>query len=129
MPDKILLVDDDLDTLRLVGMLLESKGYEIISANDGEKALSSAKSEHPSLVILDVMMPGINGFDVTKTLRQDKQTEDIPIILFTAKTGIEDKVHGLELGADAYLTKPISTRELLAHVKAVIARYSKIRFS
>jgi CheY-like chemotaxis protein len=127
MPEKILLVDDDIDTLRLVGMMLESKGYEIIAASNGEKAISTAKNDRPDLIILDVMMPGVDGFEVTKAIRQDEETENIPIIMFTAKTGMEDKVHGLELGADAYLTKPISTRELLAHVKAIIARSSKTR--
>jgi pilus assembly protein CpaE len=127
MPEKILLVDDDIDTLRLVGMMLESKGYEIIAAEQGQKAIGLAKSESPDLIILDIMMPGMNGFDVTQAIRQDEDTEDIPIIIFTAKSDMEDKVHGLELGAEAYLTKPISTRELLAHVKAVIARSSKTR--
>jgi pilus assembly protein CpaE len=127
MPEKILLVDDDIDTLRLVGMMLESKGYEIIAADQGEKAITLAKSDLPDLIILDIMMPGMNGFEVTQAIRQDEDTEDIPIIIFTAKSDMEDKVRGLELGAEAYLTKPISTRELLAHVKAVIARSSKIR--
>jgi DNA-binding response OmpR family regulator len=127
MPEKILLVDDDIDTLRLVGMMLESKGYEILAASSGEKALTLARNDRPDLIILDIMMPGINGFDLTQAIRQDESTQYIPIIIFTARTGMEDKVRGLELGADAYLTKPISTRELLAHVKAVIARSSKAR--
>lgn len=127
MSARVLLVDDDIDTLRLVGMMLESKGYEILAASSGEKALTLAKNDRPDLIILDIMMPGINGFDLTQAIRQDERTKDIPIIIFTAKTGMEDKVRGLELGADAYLTKPISTRELLAHVKAVIARSSKAR--
>jgi len=127
MSEKVLLVDDDIDTLRLVGMMLESKGYQILTANSGEKALTIARNDRPDLIILDIMMPGVNGFEITQAIRQDERTQDIPIIIFTARTGMEDKVRGLELGADAYLTKPISTRELLAHVKAVIARASKVR--
>lgn len=125
MPEKILIVDDELDTLRLVGMMLESRGYQIITAGDGEKALLTAENEQPDLILLDIMMPGIDGFEVTRQLRQGKATQDIPIIMFTAKTSMDDRVQGLELGADAYLTKPISSRELLAHIKAVLGRSSK----
>ena len=101
MPEKILIVDDELDTLRLVGMMLESKGYQIITAGDGEKALLTAENEQPDLILLDIMMPGIDGFEVTRQLRQRRATQDIPIIMFTAKTSMDDRVQGLELGADA----------------------------
>ena len=127
MPEKILVVDDELDTLRLVGMMLESKGYEIIVASNGQKALTLAKNELPDLILLDILMPGMDGYEVTRRLRQDEATSRIPIIMFTAKHGMDSRVLGLETGADAYLTKPISTRELLAHVKAILGRASKGR--
>ena len=125
MPDKILIVDDEVDTLRLIGLMLESKGFQILAASSGEKAISMAESDQPDLILLDIMMPGIDGYDVTRQLRQNKATHNIPIIIFTAKTNMDDRVQGLELGADAYLTKPISSRELLAYIKAVLARSSK----
>ena len=127
MPEKILIVDDEIDTLRLVGMMLESKEYIILAANSGQKALSMAHSEQPDLILLDIMMPGIDGYEVTRRLREGEQTSHIPIIMFTAKAGMDDKIAGLELGADAYLTKPISTRELLAQIKVVLARVSIAR--
>lgn len=122
MPEKILIVDDEMDTLSLVAMMLESKGYQIVTAWNGEKALQIAQQERPNLILLDTMMPGMDGFEVTRQLRQSKATQDIPIIIFSAKTGIDDRVQGLESGADAYLTKPISARELIAHIKAVLLR-------
>lgn len=125
MAEKILLADDDFDTLRLVGMMLESKGYQIIAANSGEKAIELTKKEHPDLIILDIMMPGMDGFEVTRRLKTDRETSATPVIIFTAKTRTEDKVLGLESGADVYLTKPISSRELLAHVRSTLSRIPK----
>lgn len=126
MAEKILIVDDDFDTLRLLGMMLESKGYQIIAANSGEKAIELTKKDHPDLIILDIMMPGVDGFEVTRRLRTEHDTRHIPIIIFTAKTHTEDKVLGLESGADVYLTKPISSRELLAHVKSMLNRIPRM---
>jgi len=122
MPEKILIVDDEIDTLQLVGMMLESRGYQIIATGIGHKAIELARAEQPSLILLDIMMPGMDGYEVTRQLRGNAETRQIPIILFTAKTDMDSKVLGLELGAEAYLTKPISTRELLAHVKSVLAQ-------
>jgi CheY-like chemotaxis protein len=116
MPGKILIVDDDIDTLRLLGMMLESEGFDIVAAKNGQRAITLAHSEAPDLIILDIMMPELDGYAVTRQLRQDDATKNIPILIFTAKTGMDDKMLGLELGADAYLTKPISTRELHTHV-------------
>jgi pilus assembly protein CpaE len=127
MPEKILIVDDDTDTIRLVGMMLEKQGYLIFAANNGKTAISSAKKEIPDLILLDVMMPGIDGFEVTRMLRADPETGQIPIILFTAKSEMDDKLLGFELGADDYLVKPVQTRELLARVKAVLARSSRAK--
>lgn len=121
MPGKILIVDDDIDTLRLVGMMLESEGFDIIAANNGQRAISLARTEAPDLIILDIMMPELDGYAVTSQLRQERTTRSIPILIFTAKTGIDDKMLGLELGADVYLTKPISTRELLSQVNGMLS--------
>lgn len=121
MPGRILIVDDDIDTLRLVGMMLESEGFEIIAAKNGQRAIALAHSETPDLIILDIMMPELDGYAVTRQLRQDHVTKDIPILIFTAKTGMDDKMLGLELGADAYITKPISTRELLNHANNLLS--------
>jgi DNA-binding response OmpR family regulator len=125
MPEKILIVDDDIDTLRLVGITLERYGYRIIAASNGQKALSLAKDEQPDLILLDIMMPGIDGYEVIRQLRSAEDTQYIPVIMFTAKAQVEDKVQGFEAGADDFLTKPTHTRELLARVKAVLSRTTK----
>jgi DNA-binding response OmpR family regulator len=105
MPEKILVVDDDVDTLRSVGMMLQRQGYQIIAANNGHQALVMAQNERPDLVLLDVMMPDLDGYDVTRRLRSNPTTSGIPIIMFTAKTQVDDKVLGFEVGVDDYLTK------------------------
>ncbi len=122
MPEKLLLVDDDVDTLRLVGLMLQRQGYRIVAANNGHQALIMAQSEKPDLVLLDIMMPDMDGYEVTRRLRANVSTNTIPIIMFTAKSQVDDKVTGFEVGADDYLTKPTQPRELFAHVKAVLAR-------
>jgi CheY-like chemotaxis protein/MinD-like ATPase involved in chromosome partitioning or flagellar assembly len=127
MAAKLLIVDDDMDTLRLVGLMLERQGYEIIAASGGRQGLILAKSERPDLILLDVMMPDIDGFEVTQKLREDEVTADIPIIIFTAKNQLEDKLSGFDFGADDYLTKPTQPRELFAHIKAVLSRASRTR--
>lgn len=125
MPEKILVVDDDLDTLRLVGLMLQHQGFEISAADNGAQALSLAQSESPDLILLDIMMPGMDGYEVARRLRADPGTADTPIIMFTAKSQVDDKVLGYEVGVDDYLTKPTQPRELLAHIKAVLARGRK----
>ncbi len=127
MPEKILVVDDDMDTLRLVGLMLERQGYQVIAASNGNQALTMAQSEQPDLILLDLMMPDIDGYEVARQLRQDPKTTDVPIIMFTAKTQMDDKLLGFEVGADDYLTKPTQPRELFAHIKAVLARTSRSR--
>lgn len=127
MAEKILIVDDDLDTLRLVGLMLQRQGYEIVAASNGHQALVMAQTEHPDIILLDIMMPDMDGIEVTRRLRSDAATRDLPIIMFTAKTQVEDKITGFEAGADDYLTKPTQPRELFAHVKAVLARSQKSR--
>ncbi|OQX65290.1 MAG: hypothetical protein B5M51_01140 [Anaerolinea sp. 4484_236] len=122
MAEKILIIDDDLDTLRLVGIMLQRQGYEIAAANNGEQGLLKAADESPDLILLDVMMPDMDGYEVTKRLRQNPKTAGIPILMFTAKSQLDDKVTGFESGADDYLTKPTHPSELQAHVKALLSR-------
>lgn len=126
MSDKILIVDDDIQTLRLISMMLERQGYRILAASTASQALHMAHAEHPDIIVLDIMMPDMDGYEVTRRLRKDPETANIPILMFTAKTQVEDKVSGYEAGADDYLTKPIHPAELTAHVRALLSR-SKAR--
>jgi CheY-like chemotaxis protein len=125
MAEKILIVDDDLDTLRLVGLMLQHQGYRITAASNGMQAISLAQTEKPDLILLDIMMPEMDGYEVARKLRIDPATNSIPIIMFTAKTQVDDKVAGFEAGADDYLTKPTQPRELFVHIKAVLSRGKK----
>lgn len=127
MPEKILIVDDDIDTLRLVRLMLERQGFEVVEASNGRLALDIAQRETPDLILLDIMMPDLDGFEVTRQLRDDTHTGEIPIIMFTAKTQVDDKLMGFEVGADDYITKPTQPRELFAHIKAVLSRTMKTR--
>jgi CheY-like chemotaxis protein len=122
MPEKILIIDDDVDTLRLVGLMLQRQGYLISAASNGEQGLGKALEEKPDLILLDVMMPDMDGYEVTRRLRKNPATATTPILMFTAKTQLDDKVTGFEVGADDYLTKPTHPSELQAHVKALLAR-------
>lgn len=122
MAEKILIIDDDVDTLRLVGLMLQRQGYQIVAASNGSQGLEKAFEERPDLILLDVMMPDMDGFEVTRRLRKNPATTAIPILMFTAKTQLDDKVAGFEVGADDYLTKPTHPNELQAHVKALLAR-------
>ena len=125
MAEKILIIDDDIDTLKLVGMMLQKQGFQIIASTNGEQGLTQAEAENPDIILLDIMMPEMDGFDVTKRLRANSLTANTPILMFTAKTQLDDKVTGFEAGADDYLTKPTHPTELIAHVKALLARSSK----
>lgn len=127
MSKKILIVDDDLDTLKLVGLMLQRQGYEIVAASGGAQVLEKAASERPDLILMDVMMPDIDGYEVTRRLRANSDLACIPIIMFSAKALVNDKVAGFEAGADDYLTKPTHPAELTAHVKAVLARAASAR--
>jgi len=120
--DHILVVDDEEDILELVAFNLKREGYLVASAASGEKAMDLARSENPALIVLDLMLPGMDGLEVTRQLKTDPRTRHIPIIMLTAKGEEADIVTGLELGADDYLTKPFSPRVLLARVKAVLRR-------
>jgi CheY-like chemotaxis protein/MinD-like ATPase involved in chromosome partitioning or flagellar assembly len=125
MAEKILIIDDDVDTLRLVGLMLQRQGYQIVAANNGQQGLAMADAELPDLILLDVMMPNMDGYEVARRLRANPDTASIPILMFTAKTQLDDKVTGFEAGADDYLTKPTHPTELQAHVKALLARAGK----
>ena len=120
--EKILIVDDEEDILELVGYNLAREGYKITKALSGEEALRSSRSEIPDLIILDLMLPGIDGLEVLKKLKKDSKTVNIPTVLLTAKGEEADIVAGLELGADDYITKPFSPRILLARIRAVLRR-------
>lgn len=125
MSEKILVIDDDLDTLRLVGLMLQRQGYQISAATNGQQGLEKAIEEKPNLILLDIMMPDMDGYEVARRLRKNPVTINIPILMFTAKTQLDDKVAGFEVGADDYLTKPTHPSELQSHVKALLARSAK----
>jgi len=120
--EKILVVDDEEHIIELLKFNLLNAGYDVFTANDGIDAVKLIKAEKPSLVLLDLMLPGIDGFDVCKEIKRDKDLQKTSIIMLTAKGEELDKILGLELGADDYITKPFSVRELLARVKAVLRR-------
>ena len=123
MQDKqILVVEDEEDILELVSFNLKKEGYKVKGVTSGEEALQEVRREVPNLIILDLMLPGVNGFDVCKSLRNDYRTKTIPVIMLTARSEEADIVIGLELGADDYLTKPFSPRELIARVRAILRR-------
>ncbi|MDJ0720744.1 MAG: response regulator [Desulfobacterales bacterium] len=117
---RILVVDDDPMNVKLVEGILKKDGYESIKAFGGEEALAKVRSERPDLILLDVMMPGMDGYEVTRRLKADSATAAIPIIMITALNGTEDKVCGLECGADEFLTKPVNAAELLARTKSML---------
>jgi len=122
MAQTILIIDDDIDTLKLVGIMLERKGFRILASTTGEKGLQLVNKEYPDLVLLDVMIPDINGYEIARSIRTNPATENTPIIMFTARSQVDDKVEGLEAGADAYITKPARPRELFAQVNSVLKR-------
>ncbi|AQS58326.1 response regulator [Desulforamulus ferrireducens] len=121
---KILIVDDEQPIRELVRFNLEKEGFQVIQAADGNTALTMAKNDTPDIIVLDIMLPGLDGFAVCRALQQDSTTRNIPIIMLSARGEELDKVLGLELGADDYITKPFSPRELVARVKARLRRHS-----
>lgn len=119
MNKKVLVVDDDAKIVELVKLYLNRDGYKVLVAYDGIEALSLARESHPDLIVLDLMLPGCDGLEVCRTLRNES---DVPIIMLTARTTENDKLTGLDLGADDYVTKPFSPKELAARVRAVLRR-------
>jgi DNA-binding response OmpR family regulator len=126
MKSKILIVDDEPDAVELVEFNLKNAGYDVSSATDGRQALESAQNNPPSLILLDVMLPEVDGMEVCRLLRQHPATRSIPIIMLTAKSAEIDRVLGLELGADDYVTKPFSPRELVLRIKKLLKRQAPV---
>lgn len=122
MKPKILVVDDEPDAVELIAFNLKNAGFEVVCADDGAEAVQKARNLQPALILLDVMLPEMDGMEVCKTLRRDPATAKIPIIMLTAKAAEIDRVLGLELGADDYVTKPFSPRELVLRVKNMLRR-------
>lgn len=118
----VLVIDDEKDLIELVRYNLEKDGYDVIGTADGESGLEVAGSHRPDLVVLDLMLPGMDGLEVCRRLRADARTARVPVIMLTAKASEADRIVGLEIGADDYLVKPFSPRELTARVKAVLRR-------
>lgn len=121
MPKKILLVDDEPEILEICRDYLNASGYEVVTAKDGAQGLSTFRRERPDLIVLDLMLPEIDGLDVCRTVRRES---NVPIIMLTARVEETDKLVGLEIGADDYMTKPFSPRELVARVRVVLRRVS-----
>src|SRR5688572_20791565 len=123
--EQILVVDDEENLLELIGYNLTKEGYRVTCASTGEEAMQKAKAELPGLIVLDLLLPTVDGLEVCKLLKHDPKTQHIPIIMLTAKGEEVDIVTGLEVGADDYVTKPFSPRVLLARIKAVLRRKAK----
>ncbi len=122
MKPKILVVDDEPDALEVIAFKLKEAGYTPLTAADGQRAVELVREERPALVVLDLMLPKIDGLEVCKILRRDPATAGIPIIMLTARAAEMDRIVGLELGADDYVTKPFSPRELVLRIKKVLTR-------
>src|SRR5277367_6601574 len=122
MKEKILIVDDEPDALEVLGVKLRESGFVPLFAKDGARALSVARDERPDLIVLDLMLPEVDGLEVCKILRRDPSTAAMPILMLTARAAEMDRVLGLELGADDYVTKPFSPRELVLRIKKQLAR-------
>jgi two-component system alkaline phosphatase synthesis response regulator PhoP len=119
MPLKVLVCDDERHIVRLIQVNLERQGYNVVTAFDGKEGLEKIRSEKPNLVVLDVMMPYMDGFEVLKTIRREPETENLPVIMLTAKAQDKDVFEGYHYGADMYLTKPFNPMELVTFVKRI----------
>jgi two-component system phosphate regulon response regulator PhoB len=122
MPAKILVIDDEEDLLEIISMALKREGYEVITSQSAEQSLDIVRVQMPSLIILDNMLPGMSGFDFCRQVRASKIAKHIPIIMLSAKAQEGDRLNGLELGADDYITKPFSTKEVILRIRAVLRR-------
>lgn len=121
-PDHVLVVDDEADIVALVAYHLAKAGYRVSTAATGQDSLAIARQDRPSLIVLDLMLPGLSGFDVLEQLRADKETRDVAVVMLTARKDEPDRIRGLSLGADDYLTKPFSPQELVLRVRAILRR-------
>lgn len=125
MNKKILVIDDNPSSLRLTRYTLEKKGYQILTASDGLEGLRKAREEHPDLIILDVMLPGLDGYEVCHQLRQKPETATLPILMISAKAHQDDKDIALRVGADDYLTKPVEPSTIVARVESLLTSASQ----
>jgi len=126
MAERILIIEDDRSTARLTEYTLQQAGYEVDVASDGFEGLRRALAEHPDLIILDIMLPGLDGYEVCHRVRQKPETANLPILMISAKARQDDKDIGLRVGADEYLTKPVDPSEILARVESLLAGRSNI---
>jgi len=125
MPEHILIVDDEPDIVELIDYNLRQAGYTVVTARDGQSALAAVRRQRPDLIVLDLMLPDLPGTEVCRRLRREPATEDIPVLMLTARAEEIDRVVGFEIGADDYVVKPFSVRELLARIAAVLRRASR----
>ena len=123
--ERVLVVDDEQDLLELVSYNLNKEGYRVVGVGSGEEALAAARRDVPDLILLDLLLPTVDGLEVCRRLKADPRTQHIPVLMLTAKSEEADVVTGLELGAEDYVTKPFSPRVLVARVKALLRRRSK----
>lgn len=123
---RILIVDDEKDIVDLVTLHLAGEGCEVIAVYNGLDALETASRERPQMIVLDIMLPGLDGWQVFRQLRTDVRTRGIPVLMLSARAQAHDRINGLELGADDYLTKPFSPRELVLRIKAILRRSQKV---
>ncbi|MFW6105518.1 MAG: response regulator transcription factor [Chloroflexota bacterium] len=126
MNEKILVIEDDPSALRFIAYTLEHEGYQVLSAKDGLEGIKKARDEHPSLIVLDIMLPGLDGYALCQQLRQKPETSLLPILILSAKARQDDKDIGLRMGADDYLTKPADPLVIIAKVKTLLAGTSQI---
>ena len=126
---KVLVIDDEENIIEFIRLGLRYEGFHVESASDGEQGVTAAQRINPDLVILDVMMPGIDGLEVCRRLRDNPTTHDVPILMLTAKDEVKDRIIGLKTGADDYLTKPFDFDELLERIRAILRRQNRARAS
>lgn len=124
--ETVLVVDDELNVRKAIGVALEREGYNVLEAGEGQEAVQTILRDMPELILLDIMLPGMNGYDIALRLRDDPRTKQIPIIMVTAKTQVADRLHGLAVGADDYITKPFDLRELVVRVNTMMRRTASL---
>jgi DNA-binding response OmpR family regulator len=122
---RILVAEDEADVLQLVNLALQRAGFEVLKAEDGATAVRLAREHSPALIVMDIMMPGMTGLEACRLLKQDSRTMRIPVVMLTAKAEEVDRIVGLELGADDYVTKPFSPRELVLRIQAILRRFTE----
>ena len=122
MNRKILVIEDDPNALRLVGYTLEQEGYQVVTASDGLEGLAKARDEHPDLIVLDIMLPGLDGYEICYQLRKQLDTSVLPILVISARARQDDKDIGFRVGADDYLTKPVDPLTMVAQIKTLLAK-------